>query len=57
MCTRADIAICALIVSAKLGNYAARNTTKNTSKVLTLPREGQRYDTDTKCILNQAYQV
>ena len=45
------------IVNTKLGKYAASNTTKNTSKILTLSRKGQRYDTDTKYILNQAYQV
>ena len=45
------------IVNTKLGNYAASNNTKNTSKVLTLPHKGQRYDTDTKYILNQANQV
>jgi len=45
------------IVNTKLGNYAASNTTKNTSKVLTLPRKGKRYDTYTKYILNQACQV
>ena len=44
------------IVNTKLGRYAASNTTKNTSKVLTLPPKGQRYDNDRKYILNQAYQ-
>ena len=62
MCARAAIAICALpikkiIVNTKLGKCAESNTTKNTSKVLTLPRKEKRYDTDKKYILNQAYQV
>lgn len=45
------------IVNTKLGKCAESNTTKNTSKVLTLPRKEKRYDTDKKYILNQAYQV
>lgn len=46
----------ARIVNNKLGEYT-RNSTKNTSKVLTHPRKGQRYDTDTKYISNQTCQV
>lgn len=45
------------IVNTKLGMCAESNTTKNTSKVLTLPGKEKRYDTDKKYILNQAYQV
>lgn len=45
----------ARIMNNKLGEYT-RNSTKNTSKVLTYPRKGQRYDTDTKYISNQTCQ-